>query len=402
MNPKEVYTETEKISKIADSCFMSHQLFAVREIIAQKLDGNFTIKEKFKEKIREIYKVIDDSAQHEAYIDLELTPIYNGDDEEYRKKESTARVYVSVDKVDSILNNKNSEPSYALRLMIAFSGTDAEPPYNGGYIDKKCSRFVISHELGHSILHLSSLIEKAVDSNKSAVLNNNDKNQHEEEANVFADVLSDLRDVHLLGKGYTFDIKKIRKHGLNANKLEKIYEEASAVNKRAEEFTMSHAAFAVSDIINKKLRKERSKEIINIYMTANNNEHIEDKVIVNCYKRKQKENFYIFELRLNNQENKRPKYSSIEIEVCKAIGCVYFYFPQMKEMIDKEDGKNECRPIPKNVSNILDAIGMKKDKDFIKMFAKDIYKKRQESLETKTKHMKENKDVRSRLKNNNR
>jgi len=394
MDLKEIYKETENINEAANNCFMSHQLFAAREIIAQKLDRDSIVKNKFKEKIQEIYETEDNKTQHEAYIDLELTPIYNGDDEE--KKESKARVFVRIDKVEPILSK--DMPSYALHITIEFSGTDAKPLYdNEGYIDKKGNRFVVSHELGHSVLHLDSLIEKTVGSNKSAVSNSNN-NKHEEEANVFADVLSDLRDAHLLGKGYELNVKKIRKHKLNTDELEKIIKEAKGVNRRTTGLTMSHVTFAVSDIINKNLIKEKSKETINIYQTAKNNELVEDKVIINCYKRRHRENFYIFELRLDNQNDTTPKSSSMEIEVCKAIGCIYFYFPKIKEIIDKEDEKNASTLTPKSVYKILCDIGMDNEINSIETFAKDINKKRKESLKAKTKDMRENNKLRSRLK----
>jgi len=392
MDSKKISEEAENINKVADNCFMSHQLFAAREIIAQKLDEEPTVKKKFQEKIWLIYNCKDNCTQHEAYIELEY------DDSGYSKTESSARVFVSIDKIDPILSN--SAHSYALRLTIVFSKADAELPYNGGYTDKKCSRFIISHELGHSILHLDSLIEKAVGSNLSAV-SNNDDGQRESEADAFADILSDLRDVHLLGKGYEFNIKNIRESTLEANRLEEIAEEAKEVSKRADMLTMSHVAFAVSSILNKNLVKTKSKETINIYLTAKNSKGVEDMVIINCYKRRHKENLYIFELRLDNQRDKKPKGSSMDKEVCKAIGCIYFYFPQMKEMLDKEDGKNASRSIPKNAFKILCDIGMGKDKNYINTFAEDILKKRKESLRSKKNDMEKDNDLKKRLKNNN-
>jgi len=216
---------------------MAHAVFVARRII----------KEKYKDKYKDVYIQLEDPDQ--SFID------------KWKNKDTVGTV---------IINDQKSKPDI-LRCKIYYYSPDVEmASYDKGYISKKCKRFVICHEIAHIILHIQDIIDDKMQevcifpfNKRSNIINSSEKDEKlkEDEADIFAEMLSDLRDRHVLMRLSNPKLKEnqvkseidlcneYRSKKISDERFKHIIEEVVNLNNLSKNHTLSNSIFAIKKII---------------------------------------------------------------------------------------------------------------------------------------------------------
>jgi hypothetical protein len=160
----------------------------------------------------------------------------------------------------------------SLHLRIIYDTEGGIVGYdNEKLISTECARFLVGHEIGHILLYLNDIIEKVLKKEQIS-----ESLEVEKDANVFAQMLSDLRDLYLLRDygSLTSDetllsdddvinlhCAKIKNCGIAP---EKIVQMIHSLNNKSKTFTMSSFVFATKKIMST-IYSEDNHKISEIY-----------------------------------------------------------------------------------------------------------------------------------------
>ena len=153
------------------------------------------------------------------------------------------------------------------------------------HISRQCARFLVGHEIAHIVLHLDNLIESIMEEKEfpSECL--------EEEADLFATMISDLRDLYIAKHDGREDCLVDEKTAVDFYNKEVAYTDNMAkiilsLDENSESFTMSSYIFAAKKVISTVCSEDNHK-ISEIYSQIKSMAN--DKVNINCFRPDEKE-----------------------------------------------------------------------------------------------------------------
>jgi hypothetical protein len=268
------------------------------------------------------------------------------------KEYGFTNVYVYLEESDGTMPNgkkacvysrvKKFNDTKSLHLRISYDTTGGTVVYDDtGCILKQCVRFLIGHEAGHIILDLEDIVKNALKDKQHEM-----SELQEKEATFFANIISDLRDLHILKRygnlsGISFPNKEtvinrhkieIEESGINS---EKIVKYVSDLNKESKYFTMSNSIFATKKVMSIVYGKDNHR-ISQIFPCKIGS----DVAHICCFK-PQEQNTESFGYRIAlPKENVNVETDSSDI--ANAIGVLLLHY----DVIEGEESENPLCQIP--------------------------------------------------------
>jgi hypothetical protein len=228
----------------------------------------------------------------------------------------------------------NVHKTLYIKIQCDTRGKSVEYDQNS-CISKQCSRFLVGHEVAHIILDINSIVENSIEGKQLPPMSP----VAEKEANFFAYILSDLRDLHILKKHHDeiFPSEEIVANSYKAKIEEqkdinpdKIINCVLNLNSEAKKFTMSNSILAVKKVMNV-IYNESLRRVSLIYP---NKTTLNTKTVtqIECFKPEEgNESSFGYAITLPTQDSELPNLDKDSCCIAKAIGAILLDYDTIKK-----------------------------------------------------------------------